>query len=1255
MNALTQFPRAERLSLPIGRAKDSYEIVVIGSGYGAGVAASRLARAGREVCMLERGREIRPGEYPEKLAQAQDAMQANTARGRLGDPHAMFEMHVNEDMWALVGCGLGGTSLINANVSLEIEPRLFEAEHWPQVFRDKPLLLAPFYDRARDMLGVNPYPDERPEPNKLAALREAAEKLQQTQYRTPINVNFEDKTNRFGVPQPACNDCGNCVSGCNVGAKNTVLMNYLPDAANHGAQIFTEARVEWIERVDNAGSEGWKVHLEGGRSISAQHVVLGAGTLGSTEILLRSKAKGLSLSDHLGRGFSGNGDVLGYSYDSYWKPSKDDDGNVTSEPLNAIGRPSDQVPEEGAPGPCITGIIDMRNSADVGRGLVVEEGVVPSIIAPLLGPAFFFCEANGGNFARFGMDEIKPRLMDAKDMGLSFQSDPGAIGEWAYKGPVSRLQTFLVMSVEDSRGTLAIENDRLAIDWPRIGVDPAIVQDNSVLEQVAGAMSGQFFPNPLWTDAIGKKLVTVHPVGGCGMGDDASHGVIDHACRVFSGEGEAVHRGLYVCDGAAMSGPVGVNPLLTISAVAERAVELMAAREGWEIDWSLDEEGPLPAIEAEAPTPETEKPQPQHFELVKQRIEHMVDASVLAQIAHAVAGIEHAASQGALDEAKRAVKKLVIQHPELMSPQFGFTERMSGFVSAEGLGNPCAPHERISDDFAAARAWGASEGTACAFELTVHTDDLNALVSRPEHQGVLTGEVTCDLVSPHPMTVREGRFNLLTIDPDHPERWLMSYVMVLDRAGAGPVHFHGFKTLQQRKGSNPWTDLTTLFVTITDGADGNGPVLAKGMLDLNLTDLMWQAKSFDLPCRDNLVGHLIERVPAAKTAIAEYFLAKFAALFGLSSFQAYGGMLATLNDFPGKQAESLPHRPLDAPEPERHVTRTGDGWNVGLTRYRGGVKGPVILAPGFSVKASSFATDTVPRNLVEELCAANYDVWLFDYRASADSGNPVDPPQAFTIDDIARHDWPAAVDFVRRKTGAHDVQAMAHCVGSMSLLMALAGGYVSNIRSVVSSQLTLHPVTDWMNYLKADIGTASLMGQVAQLGGHIGFAPKGTDLDYEIDAVAYNLPVPEGQECKNPACRRVFGIFGPSYDHAQLGHDTHVAIADMFSDISLKPFDQLSAIMHEGRAVDAEGHEAYLGEENALRLALPITFLSGANNQIFYPESAQRTRAWLASHNDPSLYDQIVIPGYAHMDLFIGRHAARDVAPTIVEQLDRFN
>ncbi|GGA01474.1 cholesterol oxidase [Blastomonas marina] len=1251
MNAITKFPRAARLSRHIDHAQDAYEIVVIGSGYGAGVAASRLARAGREVCLVERGREIRPGEYPEKLGDAQDAMQANTRRGRLGDPNAMFEMHVNDDLWALVGCGLGGTSLINANVSLEIEPRLLEAGHWPQAFRDDPAMLEPFYDRAREMLGANPYPASRAEPNKLAALREAAEKLQQKHYRTPINVNFADKTNRFGVPQPACNDCGNCVSGCNVGAKNTTLMNYLPDAANHGAQIFTEARVDWVER----DGETWIVHLENGRSISAQHVVLGAGTLGSTEILLRSKARGLKLSDRLGTGFSGNGDVLGYSYDSYWKTSKDDDGNVTSAPVNAIGHASDAVPDQGAPGPCITGVIDMRDCADVGRGLVVEEGVVPSIIAPLLAPAFFFCEANGGNFARFGIDEIKPRLMDAKDMGLSFQSDPGAIGEWAYKGPVSRLQTFLVMSVEEGRGTLELDNDRLKIDWPKVGEDPSIVHDNNVLAQVAGAMSGQFFPNPLWTDPLGKKLVTVHPVGGCGMGDDAAHGVIDHACRVFTGEGDSTYRGLYVCDGAAMSGPVGVNPLLTITAVAERAMELMAQREGWQIDWTMGEEAPLPALEAEAPQPEADKPHPKHFAQVHQRIAHLVDESVLAKVAHAVAGIEHAASQGALDEAKRAVKKLVIEYPDLMSPQFGFTERMAGFVSAEGLGNPCCPGERISDDFAAGAAWGESEGTSCAFELTVHTDDLNALVSRPEHQGVLTGEVACDLVSPAPMKVRDGRFNLLTVDPDCPERWLMSYVMVLEREGGEPVHFHGFKTLQQRRGSDPWTDLTTLFLTISEGEDGNGAVLAKGILKLELTDLMWQAKSFALPCQDNLAGHLIDRVPAAKDAIAEYFLAKFAALFGLSSFQAYGGMLATLNDFPAKQAEDLRHRTLDAPASERHVVPTADGWNVALTRYQGGAKGPVLLAPGFSVKASSFATDTVARNLVEELCAADYDVWLFDYRASADSGNPLDPPKPFTIDDIAQHDWPAAVDFVRARTGAESVQAMAHCVGSMSLLMALAAGHVSGIRSVVSSQLTLHPVTDWMNYLKADIGTAKLMGQVAQLGGHIGFAPTGTELDYEIDAVAYNLPVPEGQECKNPACRRVFGIFGPSYDHAQLGHATHVAIASMFSDISLKPFDQLSAIMHEGKVVDAAGKDVYLGTENVHRMALPITFLSGANNQIFYPEGAQRTRAWLAAHNDPALYEQIVIPDYAHMDLFIGRDAARDVAPIIVGELDRFN
>jgi cholesterol oxidase len=125
------------------------------------------------------------------------------------------------------------------------------------------------------------------------------------------------KKNAFGFDQNACNLCGDCCTGCNYGAKNTTLMNYLPDARAHGAQIFTGAEVRHLEKT----ATGWNVHLQpmgGGDAlvIAAELVVLGAGTLGSTEILLRSQAKGLALSPKLGTRFSGNGDVLAFGYNA---------------------------------------------------------------------------------------------------------------------------------------------------------------------------------------------------------------------------------------------------------------------------------------------------------------------------------------------------------------------------------------------------------------------------------------------------------------------------------------------------------------------------------------------------------------------------------------------------------------------------------------------------------------------------------------------------------------------------------------------------------------------------------------------------------------------------------------------------------------------------------------------------------------------------------------------------------------------------
>jgi cholesterol oxidase len=1222
------------LSRPLSEMVDHYTVVVVGSGYGAGVAASRLARAGQRVCLLERGREIRPGSYPNELADAREQFQISTSRGRIGPADAMFELHVNEDMFALVGCGLGGTSLINANVALEIDQRLLQMEHWPTVFQAQPHLLEPYYQRARTMLDPSPYPEGRrhyPPLGKVAALEKAAKAMGKKEkfYRPPITVNFENKTNPFGVPQLKCTNCGDCCSGCNVGAKNTTLMNYLPDAVNHGAEIYTGAHVDWLERNGNT----WRVHyteIDGDKPgvVSADYVVLGAGSLGSTGILLRSREKGLSLSEKLGESFSGNGDVLAFGYDAYWKTNQHNDKSITADPLYGVGIGTNNVARSNYPGPCIAGIIDLRDcedaKEDANKGLVIEEGVPPGAVVTALPPAFFFADALAGSFTRFGLDEVKPRLTDAKKLGESFQKDPGSIGAWAYKGPVARTESFLVMSVDSAAGKLVLQGDRVAIDWPGAGDDPAIVNDNSQVSNACDGIQAQFFPNPIWTGSLGRKVITVHPVGGCGMGNNSATGVIDERCRVYVGTpGSDVHHGLYVCDGAAMPGPVGVNPLLTITAVAERAMELLAEDAGWTIDFSMDRARPYPPFQ------------------------HLV--SSLQKIAKAI-------EDGVLDEPKKLIEKLIRElirnFPDRLSPQFQFTETMRGFVSTVDDHLDASPAQRISDDYTVAAAWGRCRDERCEFTLTMHSDDLNALTSRPDHIANISGTVTCPALAEAPMKVLKGEFRLLTVKKDLPESWRMTYDMVLDRDG-NPVRFHGYKVLQQRGGSDPWTDLTTLFVTINDKEDGSGPLLAQGILTLGIEDLMWQSSSAKFDTQEGWVGALIKRVPRVRNAIALAFIAQFAAFFGMTVFQAYGGMLATLNNFPAKET-APPARALRAPKPKRFIVKTKDHFKVGLTRYfNGGAKGPVVLAPGFSVRASSFATTTVDENLVEYLVARDYDVWLFDYRASGDSGNPTRRVRPFTIDDIAQYDWPAALAKIREVSGKETVQAMAHCVGSLSLLMGLACGKVTGVSSMIASQLTLHPVTDWMNYMKADLGMAQLMSNLGKVGQYFDFSSGNSDTDHMIDAIAYNLPVPAGQACKNPTCRRVFGVYGPSYDHAQLSHDTHIALASMFSRVSTKPFEQLQIIMQAGRALAADGRNIYLTDEGAARLALPITFLAGLNNQIFYPESSQRTLAWLELYNGPSLYRQRAIPGYAHMDLFIGQNSAEKVFSLIVEELQR--
>ena len=531
------------LSKPLSAIRAHYDAVVVGSGYGGGVAASRLARAGKQVCVLERGREYLTGQFPSKFSELRNELMLSGGAGKPG----LYDLRMGEHMHVLVGCGLGGGSLINAGVALRPDLRVFADAAWPGEISHGLDRIEEGFARAETWLRPAADPRAR-EMTKFGALHRASGAVSKAPDPARVCVSFEANTNPAGIEQPACTRCGDCCGGCNVGAKNTVALTYLPDAVNHGADVFTEVRVDHLARN---GSTGWRVFFRPSgefkappAEITADIVVLAAGSLGSTEILLRSRDAGLPLSDRLGTGFSANGDIIAFGYNA-------------KERVNAVGvghPPRSQVPPVGA---SVSGQIIIDDLDDLERSMIVQEGVLPSAVGPLL-PVFF---VPGG------------RLLGAAH----------ALLKGVYDGPLARTHTFFVVSHDDAHGQIVLKDGKAGIHWPGVMQQPVYARVDSALDALCKANGASYVKNPLSETVMGNKPATAHPLGGCGMGADATRGAVNHKGQVFVGGTDAVatHQGLYVMDGSIIPRSLGCNPLFTITALAERTMQLMAEDHQW--------------------------------------------------------------------------------------------------------------------------------------------------------------------------------------------------------------------------------------------------------------------------------------------------------------------------------------------------------------------------------------------------------------------------------------------------------------------------------------------------------------------------------------------------------------------------------------------------------------------------------------------------------------------------------------------------
>jgi cholesterol oxidase len=789
-----------RIASPIEQLKSHYTVVVVGSGYGGGITASRMARAVAPdhqkitVCVLERGREflpgeldkddklITPGQYPDTEFEAMREVQVDLPQFHSGSRTGLFDLRMNKEINVFVGCGLGGTSLVNANVCIEAEDAVFQAAEWPADIKSEQgrAELRAGYELAREMLRPTEYkfktdPGKFPPIAKISALEKSAAHLGAEFYPPPINVNFEKltkDTNHVGVEQHPCVGCGDCMSGCNYRAKNTVLMNYLPDARNYGADIFTEVSVRYIERKDDR----WLVHyqlLHTGREkfdaptmfVSADIVVLGAGTLGSTEILLRSKHNGLSLSSRVGENFSGNGDVLAFGY------------NCDDE-INGIGFGHRSPQGRQKVGPCITGIIDMRKQPQLSDSMVIEEGSIAGAFAVFLPKLFAAAAALLGKDTDDGMEDR------ARELRREFES----LTLGAYRGAVRHTQTMMAMSHDDAKGRLFLDDNRLRISWPNVGVQPNFARADDKIGEATAALGGTYLKNPMSSQVMGQDLITVHPLGGCIMAESAETGVVNHKGQVFAGtQGTKVYDSLYVNDGSVIPRSLGINPLLTISAVAERCCALMAKERNWEIDYNL-----IPR-----------------------------------------------------ERSKSAPLKLGVR----------FSESMRGYFSTKVTDDRDEAYQRGMEQ-------GRAEGSPFQFIVTITSDDLERTISDVNYASPLIGTVTAPALSLHPLTVTHGEFNYFLEDKyggkavgllsrvlqffgfnrskARVETKRMQYKMRLTSTEGQTYYFHGFKVIRNDPGPDCWSDATTLYITIHRGENRQGKVIGKGILSIPLATFMRQ-------------------------------------------------------------------------------------------------------------------------------------------------------------------------------------------------------------------------------------------------------------------------------------------------------------------------------------------------------------------------------------------------------------------------------
>lgn len=1286
------------------RPAPAFDVVIVGSGYGGAVAAARLSRchddSGKRmtVAVLERGLEYAPGSFPARM----DEMVAHTrlsgspadamsAAGTTG----LFDFRLGGDVWALVANGVGGGSLINAGVCEEADWKVLAHPDWPEPWLGNRSRWQELYARARRRLGAEQrWPDGRVP--RQAAMKTLAE-AHGGHYRT-VHLSITPPSaaplpgGEAGPPVRPCLECGDCFSGCNVGAKLTLSQTYLAAAFRQRCEIYRGATVQRVERRGT----GWRVHyrftdplLTLGETrdywVDTRRVVLAAGTYGSTEILLRARAAGLSVSPRLGDGFSANGDLLSAFYDG----------------PHDLGSPPDPARplQDRLSGPTITSQVSWQQPDPViGRDYRVrtlQDLGVPGALGWLLGEVLT-CMNVPQRWLRFHLRTEQPDDVDP------FAVDPQAVRRSLVT--VSYLHDGADGRIRPQPGWTHSRSDgALRIDWPGLERLGTIDAEHRRLDALKPPGSN-LMRNPLWqflpdTSVVNqvqrnRTWLTVHPLGGCRMALDSEDGVVDPFGRVFDTgldlqvEGEplgerlrlrmegverrAVHAGLHVLDGSIVPTSLGINPLLTITALAEGAIDRWIADAGWR-ELAPEE---LTADPLALPRADWSPRPPQRTAAtalaVRERMFGRLDTPPADHPAEDAGGDK---ARGAdvvsllVDFAAIGDLQVFLTRPDKSVPLSATIEVRPELSSGvRGVRGDTKPSYVPPRSLVGVVHWMRTERSCLGQRLfrSVPTFVRTRLGADWHEPGGRATDGLWDKIKAltHFGAVRELAYEFEPLDAP----WLLRPG---DELPTG-TRLHGRKRLSyrldswaDRDSSNPWLQLMEMDLH-AELPDGSSRRLAR----LRFDDAA-AIGDYELPLR--VVAQ--ENALLATRDLASLGLYFGRVMAGLHMFSFRGPNYAARLQGP-RGLDRLPalaygsdtryagltlerHRvPVDAGTPEDPERLT-----LCLTRFRptDPIGPPVLLVHGFGSGGIQYTHRAIEQPLAPWLARQGHDVWVAELRTSIGLSTA---DRQWSMDEVATEDIPALVRHVLDECGVKQLRVVAHCIGAAMFCMAALAGKLQHMQDRMSmvERLTLMQVGPHVALQRSNRARARVMARLQQMFGLAradsvaSQVPSAAEelLDRLLSPLLYPQPQRPYYRFSADALRNAWrtnanrsaAVFGQLFQYENMTDGVFKALEDLLGTCNLTTYAQTAKYAGGERLTDREANDAYVTTPRLKRyFDFPVLLIHGQKNEVFEIRSMRLNEALLLRANVPVRLVQI--PGYGHLDCVVGRHADRDVFASI--------